>query len=148
MQTFLPYPNIYKSVACLDNKRLGKQRCEARQILHVINFRKFYVSKEKNIKIGWEHHPIVKMWYNYEDALKLYYNICLSEWISRGFNNTMSYENICNKIVYPKWFGNREFHRSHQSNLVRKFPEHYRKYFKTVPDDLPYIWFDENGNKL
>jgi len=33
MQTFLPYPDLRDSVACLDNKRLGKQRVEAMQIL-------------------------------------------------------------------------------------------------------------------
>ena len=28
----------------------------------------------------------------------------------------------------------------HKSNLLRKFPEHYRKFFKGVPDNLEYIW--------
>ena len=34
----------------------------------------------------------------------------------------------------------RAFHRSHQAALVRKLPEHYRRLFPDVPDDLPYIW--------
>ena len=40
----------------------------------------------------------------------------------------------------PPWLGDDAFHRSHQSNLVRKLPEHYGDLFPDVPDDLPYIW--------
>lgn len=36
MQTFLPYPSIIKSLRCLDNKRLGKQRVETLQILRAL----------------------------------------------------------------------------------------------------------------
>lgn len=34
--TFLPYPDIKKSVKCLDNQRLGKQRVEAYTIVNSI----------------------------------------------------------------------------------------------------------------
>ena len=40
----------------------------------------------------------------------------------------------------PPWLGDPAFHRSHQSVLVRKDPEHYRKFFPDVPDDLSYVW--------
>jgi len=40
----------------------------------------------------------------------------------------------------PPWFGDDAVHRSHQSALVRKDPDHYRRYFPDVPDDLPYTW--------
>ncbi len=40
----------------------------------------------------------------------------------------------------PPWFGHDAVHRSHQSSLVRKEPEHYRRHFPDVPDDLPYVW--------
>ena len=36
MQTFMPYPDIVKSVRCLDYKRLGKQRVEAMQTYNQI----------------------------------------------------------------------------------------------------------------
>ena len=36
MQTFLPYPDIEKSLNSLDSKRLGKQRVEAYQILNIL----------------------------------------------------------------------------------------------------------------
>jgi hypothetical protein len=40
----------------------------------------------------------------------------------------------------PTWMGNDEFHLSHQSNLVRKFPEHYGPQFPGVSPDLEYVW--------
>ena len=40
----------------------------------------------------------------------------------------------------PPWLGDAAFHRSHQAALVRKDPEHYRRFFPDVPDDLPYVW--------
>ena len=36
MQTFLPFPDFHESAACLDMRRLGKQRVEAMQILRTI----------------------------------------------------------------------------------------------------------------
>lgn len=45
------------------------------------------------------------------------------------------------EVDLPEWFGDKDFHRSHASNLIRKNPEHYRPIFgDDVPDDLPYIW--------
>ena len=64
MQTFLPYSNFQKTAEVLDWRRLGKQRVEAMQIHNtIIN------------NTGWKHHPIVKMWTPYLNALKLYHNI-------------------------------------------------------------------------
>jgi hypothetical protein len=43
----------------------------------------------------------------------------------------------------PWWFGFEEFHISHQSNLLRKDPIHYKQF--NVPNDLPYIWCKPDG---
>ncbi|KAL3696168.1 hypothetical protein R1sor_010244 [Riccia sorocarpa] len=37
LNTFLPYSSFERSIQCLDNRRLGKQRVEAKQILNVIS---------------------------------------------------------------------------------------------------------------
>lgn len=47
--------------------------------------------------------------------------------------------------IWPWWMGDQEFHRTHQSNLVRKDPTYYRPFFPDVPDSLPYIWPQEGG---
>ncbi len=133
MQTFLPYPNFKESAECLDNKRLNKQIVEAFQI-YAANV-KFNIG----IKAGWQNHPAIKMWRGFEDALLLYRNTCVEEWHNRGYSSHISYV-FTKEIIYPPWFGNVEFHTSHQSNLVRKLPGYYRKYFPDVPNNLPYIW--------
>ncbi len=129
MQTFLPYPDFKKSVTALDSRRLGKQRAEALTIIRCL--------VKPN---GWVHHPAVKMWRGYDDALKAYLNACIDEWVSRGFVNNMQKMTHAPHPKMPPWMGNNEFHRSHQSNLLRKDPAYYRKIFPDVPDDLPYIW--------
>lgn len=133
MQTFLPYFDIIKSIKCLDTKRLGKQRVEAMQILKALS----------NPNYGWQNHPAVKMWRGYETLLTYYLNTCIDIWKKRGFRNTMLQcydETNIEEIKIPKWFGNKEFHDSHKSNLLRKFPEHYEQFNWKVSDNLPYVW--------
>jgi hypothetical protein len=45
----------------------------------------------------------------------------------------------------PPWLGNEDFHRSHRSNLLRKYPEHYRQFWPDEPDNLPYFWPTKEG---
>lgn len=131
MQTFLPYPSFKKSFRCLDYKRLGKQRVEAMQILRALN----------DPNYGWQNHPAVKMWRGYEDSLKLYMNLCIDEWVSRGYNNNMVKGEIEAPVLeFPPWLGDDTFHSSHRSNLIRKDAEHYLQYGWTEPDDLEYVW--------
>ena len=132
MQTFLPYPNIESSLKILDDKRLGKQRVEAHQILNILLNR----TKTK----GWRNHPAVQMWGGYANALKFYFNKTVEEWIKRGFRNNMNLEEIRGKIVFPKWFGDKKFHSSHRSNLLRKNKEYYSKFKWKEKDNLCYIW--------
>lgn len=132
MQTFLPYPNIRKSIFVLDNKRLGKQRVEAFQILNIL-------LKRTNTK-GWKNHPAVKMWKGHSNALKLYLNEAINEWVKRGFNNNMKKEIVRGKIVFPIWFGNKKFHASHRSNLLRKDKKHYSQFNWKESENLPYLW--------
>ncbi|MEV7045615.1 MSMEG_6728 family protein [Amycolatopsis sp. NPDC051061] len=40
----------------------------------------------------------------------------------------------------PPWLGDEALHRSHQSALVRKDPDHYATQFPDVSPDLPYVW--------
>ena len=87
MQTFLPYADFSKTIKVLDYKRLGKQRVEALQILKALH----------DPKNGWYHHPAVKMWVGYDEALKHYMNCCIREWILRGYENTM----IMPRVVKP-----------------------------------------------
>ena len=131
---FLPYASIEKTAKTLDNKRLGKQRVEAFQIINVI--------ENPNPK-GWRNHPAVKMVYWYPNFVKHYCNIMIDEWISRGFKNTMKKYEITGKIIYPWWFGNEDFHYSHQASLLRKDNKYYKDKFEDIPEkykEKGYIW--------
>lgn len=141
MQTFLPYNDAIKSAKCLDYKRLGKQRVEAFQIINVLEGNG---KRNKNGNVAWEHHPAVLMWKGYELALKIYCNIMINEWISRGYNNTMKLYSLSNKEISllksPFWFGNERFHASHRSNLLRKDYNFYSKYGWKESADMEYYW--------
>lgn len=148
MQTFLPYASFAESARVLDDRRLGKQRVEALQILRALTREKY----------GWQHHPAVLMWRGHEEALASYGLTVCAEWVARGHGDTCaatigadlvaaglraaprSQEQLAAAGALPGWLGNDAVHASHRSALLRKNPEHYRMRFTDVPDDLPYVW--------
>ena len=127
MQTFLPYKSFIDSAKVLDTKRLGKQRTEARTLW----------------RGHWTNHPASKMWRGYDNALALYTNVIIQEWISRGFNNNMELLPINGEVVYPPWLGG-DIHATHRSNLLRKLPKHYRRYNWQESNDMAYVWPTNN----
>lgn len=129
MQTFLPYPDFEHSARCLDDRRLGKQRVEAMQILNVLEGR----------SRGWRTHPAVLMWRGYEDALRLYMNACIREWVRRGRTNNMVMAEVADDAVMPHWLGDERVHGGYRAMLLRKDPAHYGTFGWTdVADD--YFW--------
>ncbi len=147
MQTFLPYPDFEMSARSLDARRLGKQRVEALQV-------------ERGLTVpgyGWRHHPAVKMWAGSLEALGRYALTCCEVWTETGRADTCAatlvadlraagvprvrgQAELADAGALPGWLGDPEFHRAHQSALVRKDPDHYGPQFPGVPDDLPYVW--------
>jgi hypothetical protein len=147
VQTFLPYPDFAASAVALDDRRLGKQRVEALQILRALT-REHY---------GWKHHPAVRMWAGHEEALASYAMEICAEWVRRGHADTCA-ASICKDLAVaglpaprsqpelaaarrlPPWLGDERLHRSHRAALVRKDPERYRGRFHDVEHDMPYFW--------
>ena len=131
MQTFCPSSIFIMSAKILDNKRLGKQRVEAKQILNALQ------GKSK----GWTKHPATLMWKGFEEALKLYHNAMVTEWVNRGFKNTMELLPVDeNNLVFPQWLGDPDFHASHRSNLLRKDKKFYSRYNWSEDSCLEYVW--------
>ncbi|MCB5164479.1 MSMEG_6728 family protein [Streptomyces bambusae] len=150
MQTFLPLPSFQASAAVLDGRRLGKQRVEALQVLRGLTVPGY----------GWRRHPAVRMWTGYEEALVRYgLEVCrvwtdagradtcaaslvadYRSWRADGTGAVRTQEELAGAEALPPWLGLPEFHRSHQSALVRKDPDFYRPRFPGVPGDLPYVW--------
>jgi hypothetical protein len=148
MQTFLPYPDFAQSAQALDRRRLGKQRVEALQVLRGL-IRPGY---------GWRHHPAVKMWAGYEEALVRYGLDVCAEWGRSGSSDTCAASltadlaAACGTVAVrsqrelaaagevPPWLGDEALHLSHRASLLRKDPDFYRPRFGDVPTDLPYVW--------
>jgi hypothetical protein len=145
MQTFLPYPDFKETASALDYRRLGKQRVETKQILMALT----------GESTGWINHPATKMWRDHELLLCEYGSIMSTEWKHRGYvDNLLPWftakkaellQNGAQYNGFPWFIGNEAFHRSHQSNLLRKAPEHYSEIFSDVPNDLPYIWTESEA---
>ena len=143
MQTFLPYPDFAATAAVLDPRRLGKQRVEALQVFRALTVPGY----------GWRHHPIRRMWAGYLEALVCYGLAMCQRWVAQGHADTVA-ATLTRELGYvardqvslaaagelPPWLGQEEFHRSHRSALLRKYPEWYRPRFDDVPDNLPYVW--------
>lgn len=137
MQTFLPYREFHQTARVLDARRLGKQRVETLQILNALHRPNY----------GWQNHPAVRMWRGHEQMLAEYgLSICV-EWKERGYKDTC-YEKIGDMLVQfpseslkePGWLQEEAVHISHRSNLVRKDPGHYSKFWPEISGDLPYVW--------
>jgi hypothetical protein len=148
VQTFLPYPSFEASARSLDVRRLGKQRVEALQVLNALTVPGH----------GWRHHPAVRMWRGYEEALVRYCLDVCSVWGELGFQDTCAVkvtdalrdrlgvvrvrtqDELERAGELPPWLGDEELHRSHRSALLRKDPAHYGPRFGDEPDDLEYVW--------
>jgi hypothetical protein len=142
MQTFLPHASFHQCATILDDKRLGKQRVEAKQILNALQ------GKSK----GWRNHPATLMWYGYEKALCFYHDCMVSEWMRRGFKNKMPFLHPYGFVPdkdYPHWWHDDvtldKIMNSHRSNLLRKNWAYYqpvlsKRRLSLPPDNLPYFW--------
>jgi hypothetical protein len=147
MQSFLPWAGFAETAEVLDRRRLGKQRVEALQILRGLTVPGY----------GWRHHPAVKMWAGYEEALVRYGLEICAAWTASGRADTCelillkdladgcdihwirTQDELGRVGDLPPWLGDEALHRSHRSALLRKDPEHYGRYFDEPPD-LPYVW--------
>ncbi|WCE01822.1 MSMEG_6728 family protein [Streptomyces sp. HUAS 31] len=148
MQTFLPDPDFRQTALLLDRRRLGKQRVEALQVLRGLTVPGY----------GWRHHPAVRMWSGYEEALVRYGLEICRVWRDHGHQDSCAASLVADFAAHepgtavreqqelaaagelPPWLGEEPFHESHRSALVRKDHDVYAPLFPGVPDDLPYVW--------
>ncbi len=93
MQIFRPYIDHRKSARFLDDRRLGRQRVEAKQVLLAILRRRGVLRDGRR---GWLNHPIVLMYDEgpYVDDLVEYFYAVVEEWTRRGYRNNMSLNDV------------------------------------------------------
>lgn len=135
MQTFVPSIDPLESVRVLDNKRLGKQRLECKQILSAL--------------MGWTdgylRHPATRMWAQDIPSLAYYASAACEEYVQRGFADSLGHwftETFHARWVPPAWWGDDDVHQSHRSSLLRKDFGHYAEHFRPrcTATDLVYVW--------
>lgn len=131
MQVFVPYPDLQRSVACLDPSRLGNG---------------VYREALTLIRGGWPNHPASRMWRHHKHALALYALTGLDELKRRGRDyphHRITFEiylDLFPDTGLPPWWGRQDVHLSHASALIRKDAAYYAPLFPGVPDNLPYVW--------
>lgn len=132
MQVFAPFDDVDLCAMSLDPQRLGNQ--VYRECLTLIRGK-------------WPNHPASKIWTPHKHALAIYSLACLRELKSRGrdyphwFRMFEYYKEIFPDTGFPPIWGRKDYHLSHQSNLINKKPEWYRPLFGVdVPLDLEYVW--------
>lgn len=132
MQTFFPYPDLERSIYCLDPKRRWNQVNECIALLRV------HMDGAK----PWSYHPACKMWAGYGDELLAYAEECVRQvymhdgrvhpglpWPSRDVTGPL-----------PSWVFDKRFQHCHRANLVRKDPAFYKPRFPSVEPDDVYVW--------
>lgn len=173
MQTFLPHPSFVVSVRCLDWRRLGKQRVEGRQMQSAIQQVRLHhsvwddlsaddycqlcrdycahVKSETGKRPGWTDHSCTVMWRNNVQALMLYTDCAIREWVRRGYQNTMplmlasdtdpaSIYPGASSTAMPLWLGRPELHASHRRRLLQKDYEWYSQFGWTEKPEGDYLW--------
>ena len=143
MQTFLTYECFTESAIILDWQRHNKQRSEANDIIGILtNFADTSHSTKQQAYLvkRYSNHPAVRMWSDNVDALKVYFNVFIYEWVQAGYENNYSYFKTPMFVDMPEWLGDPRLHYSHRANLVRKDPDFYGFFWPDVDPAAPYWW--------
>lgn len=162
VNTFVLCQNKENLFDDLDKRRLGKQRVEAMQIINILED---YDRTGEFKKGSYGNHPATQMWIGYTNALKVYFNLCVKEWIKRGCVNNMALFDIdedkyrivpcefdgvtCqfleefDEFCFPKWFSFPPLILSHRASLLRKDPDEYHFFNDELTAeyyDKGYLW--------
>lgn len=144
MQTFLVNSSFSETAKCLDWRRLGCQRKEAKQILEINTI-------HKN-KSRWYNHPACIQWRGYEWALCEYGTDMCLEWSRRGYEDNCYplFLNLLgqfarngfkdNFFVYPKFIQDERFLSSHRAALLAKNFDWYKQFRWKEEPKISYFW--------
>ena len=81
------------------------------------------------------------MWVGYNNLLKVYLNVMIKEWISRGYKNTIIVPAFTGThLVSPNWLGDERLHSSHRAALLAKNYNYYSKFEWKEKPKIDYYW--------
>lgn len=165
MQTFLPFESFDDSAACLDMRRLGKQRVEGYQLLLQLCGVRMVDFPVWVPRLGGWNHPAMAMWAGHEIQLVEYISAMCREWTKRGYKDSCLEKSVFVLNIVkqndwltekPDWVFDDKVRKTHRSNLLLKDFDFYKTIF---PEDVPqsnekyldYIWpkttFNMNDRK-
>lgn len=106
---------------------------------------------DRLVLLGFVTHPCVLMWLGHKEALMEYIDAHISEFINRGYKNTMKIYNIKAKN-YPEWIYKTEIHDNHKAALLtkeitRNEPIWYNEFDDFIKSYNKYKELDLNQNK-
>jgi Pyrimidine dimer DNA glycosylase len=140
MITYLPQIGYMDSASRLSNKALAKQCDTALLIATILD----------DPDLPGQDHPAVRMWRGHERQLISYglamchdlritRKIDTDAWIQLGKLATELREAKYDNSV-PPWHKDLWIHRSHRSELVRRYPKRHKDDWPNTPQNMPILW--------
>ena len=153
MNTWLPYEDFEKSVECLTDNHLRMQVTDCAKILY---WRTGMPIDGRNASRQQMLHPCVVQWDGYLSYLLDYSLEAMTQAQERTYYGTKKEEinKRVEQILFivptvesrldnsekPHWLGDKDYHDSHKSNLMR-VNSFYKEYWITeVNEGLEYVW--------
>lgn len=152
IQTWLPLPSFKESAESLSDEDLFKQVLDGLRVIELLH--EIPRNESKLPHEYWAAEPIDPlqpggMWRGCEMQLCEYTLEICEEASIRGRRQHPMMEAIAEHLEWatgedsymgkPSWFGNIDFHLSHQSALIRKNPSFYRRKF-AADDQMKLMW--------
>ena len=150
LMTWLPLPSFKDSVTCLSDEHLGSLRYHVLEIMEYM-----HQPEDSQLPISYTGHevyedsPIIQMWKGYELQLIEYGLEACEVWAARHNDKNKMYEKLSLHLDWaatedanmgkPNWFGEIEFHLSHQAELLRQDRMFYKEHF-SWDGDRPLVW--------
>ncbi|UAJ16145.1 hypothetical protein SEA_TINYMINY_54 [Microbacterium phage TinyMiny] len=151
MMTWMTRKSLLDSAEDLALPQLALARRESEALFNEMVF------GEPDPEHGSAPAPLVGMWSGYEAALAAYSVGCAAILVAHGVTDSHRALAVANTVKdmrangdpmtfeMPPWTQDIDVLMSHRSNLMRRWPEHYR--FPRNPVDMPYLWpiVDDDG---
>ena len=152
-QTWLPLPDYRQSLAALHDEELDRVRWTTLYLLerfHDVEDSELPAHvKRSNQPLNF-NSPLWLMWQGHEVQLAEYGLEACEEFSVRHHGPDPVYDLIAfhqeaaisenNDMNKPAWFGDVDFHISHQAALMRTRPSFYKDVFRVVDKNTPLVW--------
>lgn len=139
-------PMALEKISLAEYQSIAKPK-KNHKIIPLSFYRRYINPTDHLINLNYALHPCVRMWFHHPEALKLYINAHINEWIARGYRNTMKIYDCDDNPPRPSWTYDINIHHNHRAILLAKeltrseAPWYQLKQeFMEVGESTEYIW--------